>query len=178
MLGDMLTVEDVARYLKVNVRTVYRMIDRKQIPCFKIGRQWRFDQGVINRWLSNRTVERTVRALVIDDDPDVCSLFVDTLDGTSHSVVTANDAEEGFEYVTQEDFDIVFLDLKLPKIDGVELFGRIRKIKPFLPVMIVTGFPDSELMKKALAYGPISVISKPLRPVDILSAVNSCIRTL
>jgi excisionase family DNA binding protein len=178
MLGDMLTVEDIATCLKVNVRTVYRMIEKKQIPCFKIGRQWRFDQEVINRWLNDRIIEPTVRALVIDDDPDVCSLFIDTLDDTRHSVVTANDAEKGLEYVIQEDFDLVFLDLKLPKIDGAELFGRIRKIKPFLPVMIVTGFPDSELMKKALTYGPISVISKPLKPGDILSAVNSCIRTL
>jgi len=176
MLGDMLTVEDLSKYLKVNIRTIYRMIDRNQIPCFKIGRQWRFSQEEINRWLDNKSVEPTARVLVIDDDPDVCSFFIDVLDGTGHSVATANDPEKGLAYINQEDFDLVFLDLMLPEISGADLFGMIRKIEPVLQVMIITGFPDSDLMNKALAYGPISIISKPLKPEDIISAVNSCIR--
>jgi DNA-binding NtrC family response regulator len=71
------------------------------------------------------------------------------------------------------DYDIVFLDLKLPGMDGAELFKQIRVIKPELPVTIITGYPDSEIMMHALASGPLGVMKKPFSTTDILTAVNN-----
>ena len=85
-------------------------------------------------------------------------------------------AFEGLELVKQADFDLVFLDLKMPRMDGAELFRQIKIIKPKLPVVIITGYPDSDVMARALAQGPLGVMSKLFDESDIIAAVNSFLR--
>jgi DNA-binding NarL/FixJ family response regulator len=64
----------------------------------------------------------------------------------------------------------------MPGMDGAELFRRIKEVKPELPVVIFTGHPESDLMSRALAYGPFSIMNKPFRPSDITQIVSSFIR--
>ena len=61
----------------------------------------------------------------------------------------------------------------MPVMDGAELFSRIKNIKPKLPVIIITGYPDSDMMSKALAQGPFGVMNKPFSESDIVAAVNT-----
>jgi DNA-binding response OmpR family regulator len=78
--------------------------------------------------------------------------------------------------VKDQDYSLVFLDLKMPGMDGAELFKRIKEAKPNLPVTIVTGYPDSDLMMRALTYGPLGVMNKPFSGSNILAAVNNYLR--
>jgi excisionase family DNA binding protein len=172
----LLTLEEVATHLRVTTKTVYRMLEKHTIPAVKVGRQWRFDKASIDSWLSQRPVLKAARILVIDDDEMVCSLFKDILDGSGHMITTVNESLKGLELVNNEAYDLVFLDLKMPIIDGVELFRQIRQAKPNLPVTIITGYPDSDLMMKALSHGPLGVIKKPFRGLDIVDAVNNYLR--
>jgi len=91
-------------------------------------------------------------------------------------VIALEAAFEGLELVKQADFDLVFLDLKMPRMDGAELFRQIKIIKPKLPVVIITGYPDSDVMARALAQGPLGVMSKLFDESDIIAAVNSFLR--
>jgi len=91
-------------------------------------------------------------------------------------VTVAGTASEGLELVKQADFDLVFLDLKMPGMDGAELFHQIKIIRPKLPVTIITGYPNSEMMVRALAHGPLGVMRKPFGESDIIAAVNSFLR--
>jgi len=59
----------------------------------------------------------------------------------------------------------------MPGMVGDELFGRIKAIKPRLPVTIITGYPDSGMMRRALAQGPFGVMNKPFGESDIITAV-------
>ena len=111
--------------------------------------------------------------LVVDDDETICSLFKDTLEEAGYMVTTAGESSKGLELVKGQDYDLVFVNLKMPKMDGVELFRQIRVVKPSLPVTIITGYPNSDLMMRALAHGPLGVMSKPFREADILAAVNN-----
>ena len=138
-----------------------------------MGRLWRFDKASIDAWLVESSKKEVVSILVVDDDNDVCSLFKDTLEEVGHTVITINDAFKGLELVQSQDFNLIFLDLKMPGMDGAELFKHIKEIKPNIPVTIVTGFPDSELMMKALTFGPFSIMNKPFSGADILSVVNN-----
>jgi len=61
-------------------------------------------------------------------------------------------------------------------MDGAELFHQIKTMKPDLPVTIITGYPDSDLMSRALAQGPFGVMNKPFSESDIIAAVNSFLR--
>jgi excisionase family DNA binding protein len=173
---QLMTLEEVADYLRVTKKTIYRLLERHIIPARKVGRLWRFDKDSIDVWLSQSSPEAAANILVIDDDETICSLFRDTLEEAGHTVTTASESSKGLELVKEQDYDLVLLDLKMPEMDGAELFRQIRVTKPELPVTIITGYPDSDLMMRALAYGPFGVMNKPFGDSDILSAVNNYLR--
>jgi len=172
-MAKLMTVEEVADYLRVTEKTIYRLLNRGSIPATKVGRQWRFNNASIDEWLYQKPVKTEANILVIDDEEVTQLLFKETLEELGHRVITAETAAEGLELVKQQDFALVFLDLKMPDMDGAELFHQIKTIKPKLPVTIITGYPDSDMMARALAYGPFGVMNKPFGELDIVAAVST-----
>ncbi len=177
-MAKLMTVSEVADYLRVTNKTVYRLLMRGKIPATKVGNQWRFAQNSIDGWLRQNSVTAKANILVVDDEEMVRLLFKATLEDLGHRVIGAETASEGLELVKQQDFDLIFLDLKMSGMDGAELFHQIKTIKPKLPVIIITGYPDSEIMARALAYGPFGIMNKPFGESDIVGAVNSFLRVI
>jgi len=175
-MAELMTVEEVADYLRVTEKTVYRLLERGGIPATKVGHQWRFNNASIDNWLQQNSVTKKADILVIDDEAAVRSLFKEVLEELGHRVITAEFAAEGLELVKQQHFDLVFLDLKMPGMDGAELFHQIKAVKPRLSVTIITGYPDSDMMARALARGPFGVMSKPFGESDIVAAVKNFLR--
>jgi len=174
---DLLTAEEVAQYLRVTKKTVYRLLKQGKIPATKVAYQWRFDRNSIDEWLRRKAVGGVACILVIDDEDIVRALFREVLAEIGHMVLTAKDGAEGLELVKREEVDLVFLDLKMPGMNGVEVFREIKTKKPTLPVVIITGYPDSDMMVQALAQGPFAIMNKPFSCRDILEAVNSFLGT-
>jgi excisionase family DNA binding protein len=177
-MTKLMTVSEVADYLRVTKKTVYRLLLRGKIPATKVGNQWRFAQSAIDKWLQQNSVKGKANILVVDDEEVVRLLFKTILGEAGHDVTTVGTAAKGLEVVKEEDFDLVFLDLKMPGMDGAELFRQIKQLKPKLPVVIITGYPDSEIMARALAHGPFGVMNKPFGEADIVNAVNSFLRVI
>lgn len=175
-MTELMTAEEVASYLRVTERTIYRMLKRGKFPAIKVGNRWRFERNSIEQWLQQKSVGTSAAILVVDDEKAVRLLIKKTLEELGHRVTVAGVASEGLELVKQQDFDLVFLDLKMPGMDGAELFRQIRIIKPKLPVTIITGYPESETMARALAQGPLGFMSKPFGESDVIAAINSFLR--
>lgn len=175
-MAELVTLEEVASYLRVTPKTIYRLLERQAIPAAKVGRQWRFDKAAIDNWLRQSPTDKEASILVIDDDETICSLFKDILEETNYQVTTISNSSKGLELIKDNDYDLVFLDLKMPGMDGAELFRQIKAVKPELPVTIITAYPESELMAKALEYGPMGIMKKPFRRSDILTAANNYLR--
>ena len=175
-MAELMTLEEVAQYLRVTEKTIYRLLDKRGVPAARVGHQWRFDKAVIDTWLRQSSTEAEARILVIDDDETICSLFKDTLDDAGYKVTAVTNSYEGLELVKNEDYDLVFLDLKMPGLDGAELLGQIRAVKPEMPVTVVTGYPESDLMMRALNYGPLGVMKKPFKGSDVLTTVRNYLR--
>lgn len=160
--SDIFTVGEVAAYLKLPISTVYRLAERREIPGHKVGRQWRFQRGVIDDWLRRRSEARSVTILVADDDHDVRQVLADALEGPGRRVLQARNGVEAVQWAASAPLDLVVLDLLMPEMDGVESFRRIHAARPDLPVVIVTGHTESDLMLKVLEIGPFTVLQKPL----------------
>ena len=175
-MAELMTLEEVAQYLRVTEKTIYRLLDKRGVPAARVGHQWRFDKAVIDTWLRQSSTEAEARILVIDDDETICSLFKDTLEDAGYKVTAVTNSYEGLELVKNEDYDLVFLDLKMPGLDGAELLGQIRAVKPEMPVTVVTGYPESDLMMRALNYGPLGVMKKPFKGSDVLTTVRNYLR--
>jgi excisionase family DNA binding protein len=173
---ELMTLQELADYLKVNVKTIYRLLERDKVPSTRVGHQWRFDKKAIDNWLNQNSNSVKANILVIDDDEEIGTLFKETLLAYGHKVETVQDPVKGLELVKGMNYDLIFLDLMMPGRGGVEIFKEIRLINPELPVAIITGYPDSDLMMKALANGPFSVMNKPFTSSDILTLVNNYLR--
>ncbi len=175
-MTEFMTPDEAASYLRVTKKTIYRLARLDKIPATKVGQQWRFRKAEIDEWLRRNSTGTTASILVIDDEESIRSLFKETLEDSGHKVITAATGSKGLELVKKRDFDLVFLDLKMPGMDGVELFRQIKSIKPDLPVAIITGYPGSEMMAQALALSPLGVMNKPFNEADIASTVANFLR--
>lgn len=175
---ELLTLEEVANYLRVTEKTIYRLLEKKGIPATRVGHQWRFDIAAIDTWLRQSSTKVGNSILVIDDDETICSLFRDVLEDSGYKVTTVNNANEALKLVKTSDFDLIFLDLMLPEMNGADLLGHIRAIKQDVPVTMITGYPESDLMMQALGYGPLGVIKKPFSAANILIAVKNHLRVI
>jgi excisionase family DNA binding protein len=171
-MAELMTLEEVAEYLRVTKTTVYRLLRQGKIPANKVGRQWRFDKTSIDEWLHQSAVKTIANILVVDDEETIRALFEETLGELGHKVVAVGDGSEALALAKQTDFDLVFIDLKMPGIDGAEFIRQLKLIRPKTIVTIITGYPGSDIMGRALAQGPFGVMSKPFSDSDIVAAVN------
>lgn len=100
--------------------------------------------------------------LVVDDEQLICMDLKNLLTGDGHFVVTAQTGTEALRLMQTADFELIFLDLVLPDTDGLEILKQIKELYEDLNVIIITGYPDSDLLNDALELGPISVLKKPI----------------
>ena len=106
-------------------------------------------------------------ALVVDDDESVRVVLVAHLAALGWDAIGAQSGPEALALVATREVGIVFLDLVMPVMDGVEAFRKIREINPDVPVVVVTGYPDSDLMERALRVGSFTLLRKPFSTSDI-----------
>jgi excisionase family DNA binding protein len=159
---EVLTIRDVAAYLKLPVSTVYRLAERRELPGHKVGRQWRFHKTILDDWFRQHAATVRVTILVVDDEDVTRQFIASALQTGQRHLLTASSGEEALEIAKQTDIDLVLLDLIMPGINGVETFRQLHALRPELPVVIVTGYPDTDLMTKALEIGPFTMINKPI----------------
>jgi len=152
--------------------TVRRKAKSGEIPSIKIGNRLRFDKQKIDKWLFDKSNRGPIQILVVDDELLVVDLFKKSLNSPEYQVTTILNSSDAIELLNTRKFDLIFLDLLLPVLNGAELFRHIRRVDENIPVVIITGYPDSELMDKAMGCGPFMIIKKPFTESDIIFTIN------
>jgi len=165
-MEQVLTLEEAAQYLKVAKPTLYRLLEDGKIPAFKVGNQWRFTKELIDKWLWDQLPKKK-NVLVVEDEKLVAMDIKKIINSEGHDVITAQNGIEALRVIEDSVIDLVFLDLVLPDTNGVEVLKGLKKAKSDLPVVIITGYPDSEIMNQALELGPISALKKPFNREQI-----------
>lgn len=112
------------------------------------------------------------RVLVVDDDCDHAESLADVLEMRGHAAQIANSGEEALTHFRDEDFDFVLLDVKLPGINGVETFLEMRKIRPGVQVMMMTGYSVEQLVARAVEGGALGVLHKPFAAMQVLELLT------
>jgi DNA-binding NtrC family response regulator len=110
--------------------------------------------------------------LVIDDDEKVCLALSRHVEQMGCRARHATSGARGLELVAEQAPDLVLLDLKMPGMSGPEFLEKLRKDHPALPVVIVTGYPDSDLMHQATRYPPLMLLPKPVKRGHIEGTVR------
>jgi excisionase family DNA binding protein len=181
-----LTTEEVLDYLQVNLRTVYRLIKAGKIPAVRVGRQWRFRKRDIDAWLESQrprnlrpvvaatrspaAVTTRPRVLVVDDEATIRDLLAKTLALAEYDVDIAPDGRTALERLRIIPYDLLITDLKMPGVDGLTVIREARRLKPDIPVIIVTGFSTEASAIEAVNLGVSGYLTKPFRVPRVLAA--------
>jgi len=104
------------------------------------------------------------KVLVVDDDPVVGKSFDRVLSGKGYAVITASNGQEALSKLEAENYDVVYTDIKMPGMSGLEMAEQIKQRQPWLPVVIVTGYGSPENEARAEAAGVSGFLRKPLSP--------------
>ena len=176
-LSEMMNAIQAAEFLGVHVETLRKLARRNEIPCFKIGRDWRFQKEALLRWVeqqsrSSRPPEQWV--LIVDDDEPVCRAMAKVLERMGLAARYATTARQGLEQVQAAVPDLILLDLNMPEMNGPQFLEELRKTHLLLPVVIVTGHPDSTMMRQAMRHAPLLLLEKPVER-DLLERTVSSV---
>ena len=116
------------------------------------------------------------KILVADDEKEIRSLLDDFLKVEGYEVVLAADGEQALELAETEDPQAIILDIKMPRMDGIEVCKRLKENEQtrFIPVIIITGFGDNKL--DALDKGADDFVNKPFDMVELSIRVKSVLR--
>ncbi|MDD5044451.1 MAG: response regulator [Candidatus Omnitrophica bacterium] len=106
--------------------------------------------------------------LVIDDEEVICNLIKDALTEKGYSVVFATNAKKGLELAKLNSFDAVFIDLRMPEIDGLAVLMQIKQLNADNVAVMVTGYPSFETVKEAIRWGAFDYITKPFELESLL----------
>lgn len=117
------------------------------------------------------------KILVIEDESAIRRVLVKILaeENDSYNVVEAEDGLAGMEVIKKEDFDLVLCDIKMPKMDGVEVLEAAKKIKPEIPFIMISGHGDLDTAVNTMRLGAYDYISKPPDLNRLLTTVRNAL---
>ena len=95
------------------------------------------------------------KILIIEDEASIRRVLIKILseESSTYNVEEAEDGMQGFEKIKNTDYDLVLCDIKMPKMDGVELLEAVKKIKPEIPMVMISGHGDMETAINAMRLG-------------------------
>jgi CheY-like chemotaxis protein len=120
------------------------------------------------------------KILIVDDDSTVQLTMRLLLERAGHRVVTASDGRKGLAQFQAGDFDLLFVDIFMPGMDGFETMRMVHQQKPLMPIIVISGQPMSsesspDFLTMATKLGAVSSLQKPFRPANLLAAVANCL---
>jgi DNA-binding NtrC family response regulator len=121
------------------------------------------------------TTNRQINILIIDDDIDVCHYLDGFLSNNNFKVKFTTDPEKSIPLIREEMFQIIILDIVMPKINGMELLKQIRQIDSDICVIILSGYPTFEYAREAFKSDCYEFISKPFENSRLLEVINKAI---
>ena len=116
-----------------------------------------------------------LRILVVDDDEDFAASLGHVFERRGHEVQLAFSGEEAVEASGAVDFDIAFVDLKMPDKDGLQSFQEIRALRPDARVVMISGYTSDPRLPQAVDQGALGVLYKPVDPRKALDLVQEVV---
>ena len=116
------------------------------------------------------------RVLVVDDEPDIRKVVRMTLQKAGYDVLEAENGEKAIETINYGEnrllLDVIICDIRMPKINGVEAIAYFQQEWPRVPIIVLTGFPDTDMATSFLRGGVIDYLVKPVEGEKLKAAVG------
>jgi two-component system, NtrC family, response regulator HydG len=118
---------------------------------------------------------RPAKVMIVDDDRDLAESLAEMLELQGHTVQVASNGQEAVDRHRKGEFDITFMDVRMPVMNGVDSFFAIRALRPNAKVVLMTGYEES-MVAKALAAGALGLLTKPFQMDDLLTKLADATR--
>ena len=117
------------------------------------------------------------KILIIEDEAAIRRVLgkIISEESKDYQVFEAEDGLQGLDLITKEDFDLVLCDIKMPKMDGVEVLEKVQKIKPEIPFIMISGHGDLDTAVETMRMGAFDYISKPPDLNRLLNAIRNAL---
>lgn len=119
------------------------------------------------------------KILIVDDEQDVRDIFQDRLEKAGYNTLMAENGEEAIKTLRSGDnmvnVGIIFCDIRMPKVNGIECIDFLKQQAPGIPVVVVTGYPDANVAKDLLKKGVKQYLIKPLDKERMMEVVEEII---
>lgn len=183
MAEDLMTSRELAVYLKIDLRTLYRYIKEGQISGVKVGGLWRFPRSGIDAWLHGESGVKQQpptppkQILVVDDNPHVVVIITDILREAGYNVQGARTGEEALAMLREISYDLLIVDLKLPKMDGLTLISQAQDLYTGkVKCIVLTAYASKESAIEAVNLGVRKFVEKPFSVSQLLSTVEAALQ--
>lgn len=119
---------------------------------------------------------KQVKIIVVDDEEIVLSLCRDALEDAGYYIELAGGSQEALDKIKKEYFDFVLTDIRMPDMDGIEMFKKAREMNPSLGVIFMTGYANLNSAKDAIKEGAYDYVMKPFELNEIRTAVKNAVK--
>ncbi len=119
-----------------------------------------------------------IKVLVIDDDPSICRTVGLLLEDHGYTPRTHTDPDEAIAAAEQESYQIALIDLRMPKMDGVEVVERLKKIDDSTSCIVMTAYPDLDSATETMRRGTCDYIAKPFKQEELIGAIERACRRM
>ena len=120
-------------------------------------------------------MKKNFTILLTDDNREFTQNLSDILELKGYSVLTASDGFETLDIIKAAPVDLLLMDIKMPVMNGVETFKKIKKINPDLPVIMLTAFALEELIQESLHEGAFACLKKPLDFDELFATIEHAV---
>jgi DNA-binding NtrC family response regulator len=112
------------------------------------------------------------RVLIVDDEKEFADSLSERLSMRDYDVTTSLDGKDAVENVKGLNFDVVILDVAMPGMDGIETLQEIKRIKPLIEVIMLTGHSTVETAVKGMQLGALDYLKKPCETEELIAKIN------
>jgi DNA-binding NtrC family response regulator len=115
---------------------------------------------------------KTAKVLIIEDDEEMGSLLKDFVANEGYKAESVRDGSEALRRLSKEPFDLVITDIRMPGLSGLDILPGVKKLRPEVPVIIITAFGSEEVFRKAISRGANGYFEKPLHLLQLRTLIH------
>ncbi len=117
-----------------------------------------------------------IKVLIVDDEELIVNLLKSTISNEEMDIICVADGMQALEYAKSHELDLVISDIMMPKLKGTKLFYELKKIDPFIEVILITGYPAIKDIKEMLENGVSDFIIKPFNLDKVKEVVSDTVK--
>jgi DNA-binding NarL/FixJ family response regulator len=175
LCSGIITFKDIANKLQVSPSTVsnhLKNIFDKTGTNSKAALLASLLKHVVDKWKNARPLLRKPNILIIDDEPEICDLLANHLSEKGMRVHKFSDPTKVMDCLADHKIDVIISDIRMPKMDGLQLLTEIRKIYHYTPpILFLTGFSSKGDTEKVMNLGAVALLEKPIDMDKIVGAI-------